>query len=115
MFVTERHAMRMIGGIVLILLGLVFAAYGSIGSLFVAAAVNKPGENVEWFDVGALIALALLGVGLVGLGIKMIVSWGGRLRGKRGKKGSGVVPNTGINNDSPLLAFPDRPYGVTET
>ena len=59
---------RVSGG-VLVILGLAMAAYGGIGSLFVAGAIDQPGEHVGAMDVAILVLFALFGVGLFALGV----------------------------------------------
>jgi hypothetical protein len=70
---SAKRVIRLIIGVLCATLGLFSAAYGALGSLFVAGAIGKPGEIVGTFDVAMLVLVALFGAGLCALGIKVAV------------------------------------------
>ena len=67
---------RIVGGVTLILLGTPVAAFFTIGTLFMAGAVQRHDPSVSWVDVGLGLQLALGGAALFALGVM-------RLSGRR--------------------------------
>ena len=63
---------RIVGGVLSILLGLCITAYSTIGTLFMAGAVQQRDPSVRWIDVGLELQLALGGVALLATGIVLV-------------------------------------------
>jgi len=67
-----RRTGRIVGGIILIVVGLPVASYYSIGALFVAGAVRQQDPSVTWRHVALCLLWVMGGITMVVTGIVLI-------------------------------------------
>ena len=69
---AEHGPRRVIAGIVLMLLGLPFIGYYSLGAMFVAGAIGRHEPSVSWRDVGMCVLWVLGGIALFATGLVLV-------------------------------------------